>query len=98
MAMALPLIYAVAAEQPSGWRRWAGWGTFWLTVIATILRIRAAHGLAGGGDGLLFFYSKRKLLIVSCILPLMIAAVPFIPSRCSTGPTPSSLSSRTIRR
>lgn len=82
MAMALPLIYAVAAEQPSGWRRWAGWGTFWLTVIATIFTYSrgAWLGLAAV-MALLFFYSKRKLLIVSCILPLMIAAVPFIPEQ-----------------
>ena len=65
MAMALPLIYAVAAEQPSGWRRWAGWGTFWLTVIATIFTYSrgAWFGLAAV-MALLFFYSKRKLLIV----------------------------------
>ncbi len=82
MAMALPLIYAAAREQTVAWRRWAGWGAFWLTVIATIFTYSrgAWLGLAAV-MGLLFLFSKRKLVVVAIIVPAMIAAIPFIPEK-----------------
>lgn len=82
LAMSLPLIFAAAREQTIPWRRMAGWGGFWLTVVATIFTYSrgAWLGLAAV-MGLMFFASKRKMVVIAIVIPAMLAAVPFIPER-----------------
>jgi probable O-glycosylation ligase (exosortase A-associated) len=82
LLMILPLMLVMAQDQTRKWARLAIWGSFWLTVLATIFTYSrgALLGLAAV-IFMLFFKARRKALVLLVIVPLAFAAYQYVPEQ-----------------
>jgi probable O-glycosylation ligase (exosortase A-associated) len=82
LLMVVPLFVAFMQDTESRWLKRGAIACFWLTMLAIVFTYSrgALLGLAMVGT-LLFFNSKRKLLIAAVLIPVGLAALAFTPDK-----------------
>lgn len=82
MLMVLPLMFFFARSMTSKWLKLIGWFLFWITIVAIVFTY--SRGALVGTLiilSILFLLTKRKILVLVCLVPILSTAITFAPEK-----------------